>query len=398
MSKEERRVPELRFKGFHDEWEQRKVEDIAIVNTGKKDTQDAVTDGAYDFYVRSPKIERINSYSYNGEAVLTVGDGVGVGRVFHYVNGKFDYHQRVYKISDFKNYNSLFFYYYFSDNFKYEARKYNAKTSVDSVRREMITKMNLPDTNLNEQVQVGRFFKEIDNIITLHQRKINILETLKKVYLNVMFPNRSEDIPRLHFKFFNEAWEQRKFSEVFTKLKSYPLSRNVETTTQTGTKYIHYGDIHTKKAQKINNNSNIPYIENKQYEILEKGDIILADASEDYQGIAEPAVIVENTDFKIVAGLHTIALRSNNAIPLYLYYLIKSSSFRKHGYRTGTGMKVFGITADNVLKFESSYPRLEQQLKISKTLDNMDHLITLHQRKLHRLSKIKQVYLNKLFI
>ena len=184
---------------------------------------------------------------------------------------------------------------------------------------------------------------------------------------------------------------------MFTKLKSYPLSRNVETTTQTGTKYIHYGDIHTKKAQKINNNSNIPYIENKQYELLEKGDIILADASEDYQGIAEPAVIVENTDFKIVAGLHTIALRSNNSIPLYLYYLIKSSSFRMHGYRTGTGMKVFGITADNVLKFETCYPRLEEQLKISKTLDNMDQLITLHQRKINTLEAQKKAYLNVMF-
>ena len=91
---------------------------------------------------------------------------------------------------------------------------------------------------------------------------------------------------------------------MFTKLKSYPLSRNVETTTQTGTKYIHYGDIHTKKAQKINNNSNIPYIENKQYELLEKGDIILADASEDYQGIAEPAVIENNqTGYSHNAGI-----------------------------------------------------------------------------------------------
>lgn len=180
-------IPRLHFKFFNEVWEQRKVEDIAIVNTGKKDTQDAVTDGAYDFYIRSPKIEKINSYSYNGEAVLTVGDGVGVGKVFHYVNGKFDYHQRVYKISDFKNYNGLFFYYYFSNNFKYEARKYNAKTSVDSVRREMITKMNFPYTSLNEQVKVGQFFKEIDNIITLHQRKLHRLSKIKYVYLNKLF-------------------------------------------------------------------------------------------------------------------------------------------------------------------------------------------------------------------
>ncbi|WP_082103704.1 restriction endonuclease subunit S [Salinicoccus halodurans] len=183
----EKNTPEIRFKSFNDVWEQRQVEDIALIATGKRDTQDSIEGGKYDFYVRSPKIEKIDSYSYDGEAVLTVGDGVGVGKVFHYVNGKFDFHQRVYKISDFKNFSGLYFYYYFSTNFIYESRKYNAKTSVDSVRREMISKMKIPEPSVEEQNEIGRLLKKVDDTINLHQSKLSTLEQLKKSYLRKMF-------------------------------------------------------------------------------------------------------------------------------------------------------------------------------------------------------------------
>lgn len=181
------RVPRVRFAGFSGDWEIRLIEDIAHVGTGNKDTQDAVSGGEYDFYVRSPNIEKINSYSFDGEAVLTVGDGVGVGKVFHYANGKFDYHQRVYKISDFNGVYGLFFYHYFSENFINESRKYNAKTSVDSVRREMITKMEIPCPIYSEQTAIGNFFRNLDEQIAAQQTKLDKLKQLKMAYLQGMF-------------------------------------------------------------------------------------------------------------------------------------------------------------------------------------------------------------------
>src|SRR5215207_6352626 len=84
-----------------DDWNLDCVENFARVTTGGKNTQDHVEDGQYPFFVRSQTIERINSYSFDGEAVLTAGDGVGTGKVFHYIIGKFDAHQRVYRITDF---------------------------------------------------------------------------------------------------------------------------------------------------------------------------------------------------------------------------------------------------------------------------------------------------------
>lgn len=182
---------ELRFKDEngkdYPEWEETTIKEIAQINTGKKDTKDAITNGSYDFYVRSPIVYKINTFSYEGEAILTVGDGVGVGKVFHYVNGKFDYHQRVYKISDFKNYYGLLLFYYFSQNFLKETKKYSVKTSVDSVRKDMIANMKVPRPIYIEQKKIGQFIKRVDNKTKIQKQVIELLKQRKKSLLQKMF-------------------------------------------------------------------------------------------------------------------------------------------------------------------------------------------------------------------
>jgi type I restriction enzyme S subunit len=162
------------------DWEVHSVEEIADVTTGNKDTQDRVESGAYPFFVRSQIVERINSYSYNGEAVLTAGDGVGVGKVFHYVNGKFDFHQRVYMIYNFRNFDGFFFFLYFSNHFYKEATKYNAKNSVDSVRREMITGMKIPYPPLPEQQAIATVLSDMDAEIVALERRRDKTRALKQ--------------------------------------------------------------------------------------------------------------------------------------------------------------------------------------------------------------------------
>lgn len=127
------------------DWHLDTIENLAHITTGGRNTQDRVIDGSYPFFVRSQVVERINTYSYDGEAVLTAGDGVGTGKVFHYINGKFDAHQRVYRISEFtERIDGYFFYLYFSTHFYGRIIQMTAKSSVDSVRREMIAKMLVP--------------------------------------------------------------------------------------------------------------------------------------------------------------------------------------------------------------------------------------------------------------
>ena len=162
-----------------DDWEVREIKDFADVTTGDKNTQDAEENGKYPFYVRSPIVERINKFSYDTEGVITAGDGVGTGKVFHYAKGKFGLHQRAYLIYNFKNTDPKYFYYNFSKNFYERVHSMTAKSSVDSVRREMITKMQIPiPPTLAEQQRIAKALSDVDALISttgkLIQKKKNI--------------------------------------------------------------------------------------------------------------------------------------------------------------------------------------------------------------------------------
>ena len=134
------------------EWDVVAIDEVALITTGDKDTQDADDSGEYPFFVRSQTIERIPSFSFDEEAVLTAGDGVGVGKVFHYYKGRFDCHQRVYCLHSFaEDIIGYFFFQYFRLRFISRVSQFSAKGSVDSVRREMISKMLVPMPKRDEQ-------------------------------------------------------------------------------------------------------------------------------------------------------------------------------------------------------------------------------------------------------
>lgn len=182
------KVPKIRFSGFTEAWEQRKSKEICTISTGKGNTQDKIDDGKYPFYVRSATIERSNDYLYDQEAVLTVGDGVGTGKVFHYVNGKYNLHQRVYRMFDFNNdVSAKYYYYYFSKKFYQRVMAMTAKTSVDSVRLEMIADMIIELPSSKEQQKIVKLFESLDDTIALQQKQLALLQQLKISYLQKMF-------------------------------------------------------------------------------------------------------------------------------------------------------------------------------------------------------------------
>ncbi|HCG79107.1 MAG TPA: restriction endonuclease subunit S, partial [Oceanospirillales bacterium] len=119
-------------------WGMLRFKFVASINTGNRNTEDKKKEGLYPFYVRSQTPERIDSFSYEGEAILTAGDGAGVGKVYHYVDGKFDFHQRVYKFSDFDHVIGKLLFYYLSVNFYNVAILGTAKSTVDSLRLPLI--------------------------------------------------------------------------------------------------------------------------------------------------------------------------------------------------------------------------------------------------------------------
>ena len=181
---------DLRFttKGVpYPQWDKKYVGDICKIQTGKSNTQDETSQGSYPFYVRSPIVRKSNRYLFDCEAVLTVGDGVGTGKVFHYVTGKFDLHQRVYAMTDFKIVSGKYFYYYFSHFFYDRVMRMTAKTSVDSVRYEMIDKMAIQIPCHEEQQQIVSFLDCLEHSVIEAEKTLNLLEKLKSGCLQQLF-------------------------------------------------------------------------------------------------------------------------------------------------------------------------------------------------------------------
>ena len=144
------------------------------------DTIDKQDDGQYPLYVRSQTVERTDKWSFDGEAVLTAGDGVGVGKVFHYANGKFGYHQRVYKFSDFRDVLARFFFLYLKATLRFEVMRGTAKATVDSLRLPMLRNFPISLPPYVEQAAIIRFLdhagERIQRYISAKKKLIALLE------------------------------------------------------------------------------------------------------------------------------------------------------------------------------------------------------------------------------
>lgn len=169
----------LRLPGFSEPWKKVKLGDVASIKTGNKNNEDKIANGQYPFFVRSSIVERINTYSYDGEAILIPGEGK-IGEIIHYINGKFDYHQRVYKISDFSNCSGLFLYYYLMYFFGKQAINNSVKACVDSLRLSTFTNMTIIHPPISEQTAIAEVLTAADREIELAKEKLERLRRQKR--------------------------------------------------------------------------------------------------------------------------------------------------------------------------------------------------------------------------
>ena len=379
-------TPAIRFKGFSDTWEQRKAKDLCSISTGKSNTQDRVDDGIYPFYVRSPIVEHSNRYLFDEEAVLTVGDGVGTGKVFHYVNGKYDLHQRVYRMFDFsKEITAKYFYYYFSNHFYDRVMAMTAKTSVDSVRYEMIADMDIALPKVKEQMAISAYFEQLDNLITLHQRKYEKLHNIKKSMLEKMFPKNGSNVPEIRFKGFTEAWEQRKLGDV----AKYRNGKAHENDISEQGKFI------VVNSKFVSTNGEVRKFSNKQIEPLFKNEIafVLSDVPNG-RAIARTFLVDKNDKYTLnqrIAGITPI----EGTCPYFLHILMNRN---KYFLQFDDGAKQTNLSVDDVIEFAEYYPSSEEQQQIGNFFRQLDNLITLHQRELEKLQNIKKSMLEKMFV
>ena len=398
MEKKKKLVPKLRFKEFVDagDWEQRKAKELCSISTGKSNTQDRIEDGKYPFYVRSPIVERSNKYLFDEEAVLTVGDGVGTGKVFHYVNGKYDLHQRVYRMFDFsEEILAKYFYYYFSNHFYDRVMAMTAKTSVDSVRYEMIANMEISLPNKQEQIGISMLFEQLDNLITLHQRKVDKLQQVKKAHLCEMFPENGKTKPKRRFKGFTDDWEQRKLGEVGTTFTG--LSGKIASDFGHGeASFITYMNVFSNPVSDPTMVEHVE-IDSKQREV-EVGDVFFTTSSETPEEVGMSSVLKEKCG---VTYLNSFCFGFRPTVKFdldYLAYMLRSESVRSQITLLAQGISRFNISKTKMMDTYIQVPSIDEQIAIGKYFLQLDNLITLHQRKVEKLKKLKESYLNDMFV
>lgn len=209
-------VPALRLEGFSGEWEDCTLGGHSHVTTGSSDVQDADPDGLYPFFVRSQHVERSNKYLFDGEAILIPGEG-RLGEIFHYYIGKFDFHQRVYRISDFEDIDGKYVYWAMQHSFKDYAMQNTVKATVDSLRQPTITGFifQKPPT-LEEQQAIGAIFTNLDAAINQHTLKHKSLQQAKTALMQRMFPQEGQTVPELRLEGFDGEWEKTTLGELGT--------------------------------------------------------------------------------------------------------------------------------------------------------------------------------------
>lgn len=388
MNKEKRRVPKLRFPGFTEDWEQRKLGDVTNIKTGSRNQQDSVANGKYPFFIRSEKIEKLDAYDFDTEAILVPGDG-RIGEIFHYYNGKFALHQRVYKVDDFKGVDAFYLLYLFQCKFKEHALRLNAQGTVPSLRLPMFTEWNIDIPSLQEQICIGRLLNKIELMITLHQRKLEHLKLKKKALLQKLFPKNGERYPELRFPGFTDAWEQCKLSDILVERNE----QQVETNEYPLMSFVQgYGVI--PKGERYDR-SFLVLDQSKKYKRTELGDFIYSSNNLETGsiGINKTGKAVISPVYSIFYGVSIGDSQFIGIMSLLPRFIAKMIRFRQ-----GVVYGQWRIHEKDFLDISILIPSVDERTKITKLILSLEELITLHQRKLDHLQLQKKALLQQMFV
>ena len=383
-------VPKLRFGEFEGEWQETTIGSIAEVTTGNKDTQNRVDDGTYPFFVRSQTVERINSFAYDGEAILTSGDGVGVGKNFHYINGKFDFHQRVYCIYKFRlKIYGKFVYSYFSEKFNQRVMQLSAKNSVDSVRRTMVTEMPINLPYYEEQQKIADFLSAVDEKITALTAQKTALTQYKQGMMQRIFAQT------LRFKDDNGAdypeWDSMRLEEL-GEFKSGVGFSESEQGGQEGIPFFKVSDMNLSENTFHMNIAN-HYVTEEQIQklklkVIKKDAIIFAKVG--------AAIFLERKriakNFLIDNNMMAFIPKANLLFMKYLFETVQLSKFAQVGALPSYNSSDLGIIK---VGLPNSY---EEQTKIARFLTECDDKINAVDAQIQSAQQWKQGLLQQMFV
>ena len=415
---DEKKLPKRRFKQFLNapSWEQRKLSELATMNAriGWQNlrTSEFLDDGEYllitgtDFdngrikydtchYVEKERYEQDKKIQLNSGSILITKDGT-LGKVALIEDlpkpatlnaGVFNV--RV-KNNELLSYRYLFHYLKAPFLMKYVVANATGGT-IKHLNQSILVDFPIPFPTKGEQDEISKILDALDTTITLHQRKLNKLEKLKKAYLEELFPTGNQRKPTRRFKEFNDDWEQRKLGDVATVTGGGTPSTNIS-------EYWN-GDIDWYSPVEIGENRYVRGsirkitklgLEKSSAKILPVGTVLFTSRA----GIGNTAILqVEGCTNQ---GFQSITPNLNELDTYFLYTM--TPKLKRYGEITGAGSTFVEVSGKQMEQMNLMVPSLEEQKRVGELFKTMDDAITLHQRKLKKLKKLKEAYLEEVFV
>jgi len=368
MSDKKNSVPIIRFKEFQDNnvWEQYKL--IELIDTEFKGRAKAEMVGRESlyldaYYLNSGEPSYVDSPAdVNEDDVLILWDGSQAGTVYHGFKGALGSTLKAYN----PKYSGSFLYYYLVKNQRKIFDQYRTP-NIPHVTKTFTEEFIMCIPSMEEQAKIGFFFKQLDQLITLQQRKLKKLQNIKKAYLNEMFPTDGELIPRRRFARFYDDWEQCKIGDIL--------------------------EINSGRNYKHLSEGNIPVYGTGGY-MCGVNDML---SDVDAIGIGRKGTINKpqllKAPFWTVDTLFFMTIKERTSL-LFCYFLAINIPWKKFDESTS----VPSLSKTNIDEITITIPSLDEQIKIGNFFKQLDELITLQQQKIKKLQNIKKAYLNEMFI
>ena len=410
--------PALRFKGFTDPWEQRKLSELtsmhARIGWQNLRTSEFLDSGDYmlitgtDFddgtvnystchFVERERYEQDKNIQIRNGSILITKDGT-LGKVAYVQGlsmpatlnaGVFNVEIRNTSIVDERY---LFQYLKAPFLMDYVDKKATGGT-IKHLNQNILVDFPVVMPKKTEQVSIGNFFQRIDTLITLHQRKYEKLVNIKKSMLDKMFPKNGASVPEIRFKGFTDPWEQRKLDEIANFSKGVGYSKN--DLCEEGTPIILYGRLYTKYETSIFDVDTL--VKEKAGSVYSKGGEVIVPASgETAEDISIASVVVKPGI--LLGGDLNIVSPTTEYDSAFLALTISSGATHKYLSSLAQGKSVVHLHNADIQSVSAKFPTKREQEKIHLLFGKIDTLITLHQRKLEKLQNIKKSCLEKMFV
>ena len=391
------KTPSIRFKGFTDDWDQRKLGDVATFINGRAYSQpELLSSGKY-------KVLRVGNFYTNDSwyySDLELGEKyyADYGDLLYTWSATFGphiwlgdrviYHYHIWKIDLSNQLEKQFAVQLLEQDKANILSSKNGSTMVHITKEGMEQKDVIIPPSTKEQQEIGAFFQQLDNLITLHQRKYEKLVNVKKSMLDKMFPKNDFKVPEIRFKGFTDDWEQRKLGDVVSVYDGVHQTPDYK---DNGIMFLSVENIATLRSEKYISEEAFK----RDYKIYpQKGDILMTRIGD----VGTPNVV--ETSEKVAFYVSLALLKPSCIDSYFLCNAIQSPLFQK-GLKDRTLVTAIPqkINKDEIGKVDLILPvSTEEQTAIGEYFKNLDHLITLHQRELEKLQNLKKSLLNSMFI